>query len=82
MADLPHDASGPASSEPASIALQQASRPDSPDRGKLRVFISYSREDLEFADQLDPALNACGLTASWTATASPVARTGSDALAT
>ena len=34
--------------------------PDSPDRGKLRVFISYSRDDLEFADQLDAALDACG----------------------
>jgi hypothetical protein len=39
---------------------QQASRPAAPDRGKLRVFISYSRDDLEFADQLDAALNACG----------------------
>jgi TIR domain len=39
---------------------QQASRSDSPDRGKLRVFISYSRDDLKFADQLDAALNACG----------------------
>src|SRR5262245_19415488 len=58
MADLPHDASGLASSEPA--GLQQASRPTSFDRGKLRVFISYSREDLDFADQLDDALNACG----------------------
>jgi hypothetical protein len=33
---------------------------DSPDKGKLRVFISYSRDDLEFADQLDAALNAYG----------------------
>lgn len=60
MADLAHDASGPASSEPAGIALQQASGPASSDRGKLRVFISYSRDDLNFADQLDAALNACG----------------------
>jgi hypothetical protein len=37
---------------------QQARGPDSPDRGKLRVFISYSRDDLKFADQLDAALNA------------------------
>jgi TPR repeat protein len=36
------------------------SRPDSPDKAKLRVFISYSREDLDFADQLYAALNACG----------------------
>src|SRR5262249_8245284 len=60
MADVAHDASGPASPKPDDIALQQASRPDSPDRGKLRVFISYSRDDLYFADQLDVALNACG----------------------
>src|SRR5215831_1700228 len=55
MADVAHDA-GP----PGDIAPQQASRPDSPDTGKLRVFISYSRDDLKFADQLDAALNACG----------------------
>ena len=60
MADLAGDASGPASSEPAGIALQQANRPSSSDGGKLRVFISYSRDDLKFADQLDMALNACG----------------------
>jgi TPR repeat protein len=60
MADVAHDASGPAAPKPADTAPQQASRPDSPDRGKLRVFISYSRDDLEFADQLDAALNACG----------------------
>ena len=60
MADVAHDASGPASPKPGDIAPQQASRPDSPDRGKLRVFISYSRDDLDFADQLDAALNACG----------------------
>ena len=60
MQDIAHDASGPAASKPADTAPQQASRPDSPDRGKLRVFISYSRDDLEFADQLDAALNACG----------------------
>jgi hypothetical protein len=46
MADLAHDASGPASSEPAGITLQQATRPASSDSGKLRVFISYSRDDL------------------------------------
>src|SRR5262245_2363418 len=58
MAELAHDASGPASSEPAGIA--QASGPATSDKGKLRVFISYSRDDLKFADQLDAALNACG----------------------
>ena len=60
MEDIAHDASGPASPKPGVMDLQQASRPDSPDRGKLRVFISYSRDDLYFADQLDDALNACG----------------------
>src|SRR4030095_7049991 len=60
MADVAHDASGPASPKPGDIAPQQVSRPDSPERGKLRVFISYSRDDLHFADQLDAALNACG----------------------
>jgi TPR repeat protein len=60
MANLAHDASGPVSLEPAGIALRQASRPASSDRGKLRVFISYSRDDLNFADQLDAALNAYG----------------------
>jgi TPR repeat protein len=61
MVDVAHEASGPASPKPGDIAVQQASRPDSPDRGKLRVFISYSRDDLDFADQLHAALNAYGL---------------------
>jgi TPR repeat protein len=60
MADVAHEASGAASPKPGDIALQQASRPDSPDGGKLRVFVSYSRDDLDFADQLDAALNAYG----------------------
>ena len=60
MADVVHKASGPAASEPAGMALQQASRPTSSDKGKLRVFISYSRDDLKFADQLDMALSAYG----------------------
>jgi TPR repeat protein len=58
MADVAHDA--PASPRPGDVAPLQASRPDSADRGKLRVFISYSRDDLEFADQLNAALDACG----------------------
>jgi hypothetical protein len=60
MADAAHDASGPASPKPGDIAPQQASRPDSAVRGKLRVFISYSRNDLDFADQLNAALDAYG----------------------
>src|SRR5262245_27677482 len=60
MADLPHDASGIASSEPAGMGTQQANRPTSSDKGKLRVFISYSRDDLDFADQLAAALDLSG----------------------
>jgi TPR repeat protein len=61
MADVAHDASGPASPKPSDIAApQQAGRPDSPDKGKLRVFISYSRQDLDFADQLAAALDSSG----------------------
>jgi TPR repeat protein len=60
MEDIAHDASGPDSPKPGDVAPQQASRPDSTESGKLRVFISYSRDDLDFADQLDAALNACG----------------------
>jgi len=51
MADLAHNASGSTSSETAGIAVREADRPaSSDDRGKLRVFISYSRDDLDFAD--------------------------------
>src|SRR5262249_12970921 len=60
MADVAHDASDPASPKPGDMA----SRPDSPDRGKLRVFISYSRDDLYFANQLDAALKAYGFDCS------------------
>ena len=60
MADHAHDASGRTSSERDGIAPQQASGPTSADRGKLRVFISYSREDLDFADQLAAALDFSG----------------------
>ena len=60
MTDLSHAASDEGSPTPAETVLPQASRPESPDRGKLRVFISYSRDDLEFADQLDAALDICG----------------------
>jgi hypothetical protein len=60
MENMAHDASSPASPKPVDIAAQQASRPDTPDKGKLRVFISYSRDDLYFANQLDTALDAWG----------------------
>jgi hypothetical protein len=74
VADVVHDASGPASP-------QQASRPDPPERGKLRVFISYSRDDLKFADQLDAALDTYGFECLIDAMASPAAKTGNDASA-
>jgi TPR repeat protein len=60
MADVAHDTSGPASPKPGDIAQQPASRRASPDKGKLRVFISYSRDDLDFADQLAAALDTSG----------------------
>ena len=60
MADFAHDASGPASPKPGDIAPHPASRPDAPNRDKLRVFISYSRADLDFADQLAAALDSSG----------------------
>jgi TIR domain len=60
MADLARDAPGPAPPKPGDVALHQTSRADSSDKGKLRVFISYSRDDLDFADQLNAALEACG----------------------
>ena len=59
MADIAYDASGP-SPKPGDVAPQQASRPDSPEGDELRVFVSYSRDDLRFAGQLVAALNACG----------------------
>jgi len=60
MADVAHNTSGPAPPKADDIAPQQASRAASPDKGKLRVFISYSRDDLYFANQLDAALKAYG----------------------
>src|SRR5215831_19953595 len=60
MAELAHVASGPASSETAGIVPPEARSPASFNRGKLRVFISYSREDLDFADQLAAALDSSG----------------------
>jgi TIR domain len=44
----------------ASIAATAAQRYERDERGKLKVFISYSRDDLDFADQLDIALRLLG----------------------
>src|SRR5262245_31763171 len=60
MAQVALDVSELASPKLGGIA-QQVSRPNAPGGGKLRVFISYSRDDLYFADQLDEALYACGI---------------------
>src|SRR5262249_4561481 len=48
----------------ASMAEMAAERPARSEDGKLRVFISYSREDLDFADQLDIALRLLGFETS------------------
>src|SRR5262245_35128615 len=64
MGDVAHDAPGPASPQPGDVALQQTSRANAPDKGKLRVFISYSRDDAGFADQLEAALDAYGFETS------------------
>jgi hypothetical protein len=51
-------------STPGSNAAM-AAEPSAPgERGKLRVFISYSRDDLDFADQLDIALRLLGFDTS------------------
>ena len=48
----------------ASMAEMAAEPPARSDDGKLRVFISYSRDDLDFADQLDIALRLLGFETS------------------
>jgi len=48
----------------ASIAEIAADPPARSESGKLRVFISYSRDDLDFADQLDITLRLLGFETS------------------
>jgi TIR domain len=60
MGEQAQEASNLALSEPVSTAVQQACRPETPDGARLRVFISYSRNDVAFAEQLASALNPCG----------------------
>jgi|HubBroStandDraft_6_1064221.scaffolds.fasta_scaffold05570_3 hypothetical protein len=67
MADSTQDVQGaqsPAASDAAAIIAVQPSgaqgQERSHDAGKLKVFISYSRDDLKFADQLDAALSLTG----------------------
>ena len=56
---VPEDA-GTTLPEPEPPAPTQANCPNLADKNKLRVFISYSRDDLDFADQLEAALDGCG----------------------
>lgn len=60
IADEAHDQSNPVSPKPGGNPLRLVDTPRAADGGKLRVFISYSRDDLDFTDQLDAALDACG----------------------
>ena len=43
---------------------RRAGKPTLDDAAKLRVFISYARDDLDFADQLDVALDGTGFDAT------------------
>ena len=51
---------GPGANPRKPGATAPASGPPPNDKDKLRVFISYSRHDLDFADQLESALTVCG----------------------
>ena len=54
------EAPDPKHSKPDTPALAEANRLNSAPEGRLRVFISYSRKDIDFADQLEEALQTCG----------------------
>jgi TIR domain-containing protein len=60
MGEQAQEVSDLALTEPVSVAVQQAWRPDTSDGAKLRVFISYSRNDIAFAEQLTSALKLYG----------------------
>jgi TPR repeat protein len=45
---------------PETVLAADATRSHPADKGKLRVFISYSRTESDFADQLQAALQTCG----------------------
>jgi hypothetical protein len=82
MADLAHDASGPHLSEPVGIAVPRAGPLASSDKGKLRVFISYSRDDLNLPTNSKRPSMLAALSVSSTVTTFRVARTGNGASAT
>jgi TPR repeat protein len=60
MAEIPANPIGQDLPGPAIVVAADANRDHPADRGKLRVFISYSRVESDFADQLQAALQTCG----------------------
>ena len=60
MAEIIADPSGHDLPGRAIIVATDTARIQPTDKSKLRVFISYSRTDNEFADQLQAALETCG----------------------
>ena len=59
MADIASEGHDPSPPSSDASAPAQGSRPNANHERPLRVFISYSRKDLEFADQLEEALQTC-----------------------
>ena len=60
MADIVSEARDPNEPKPDAPTSRSANRATLAPQGRLRVFISYSRKDLDFADQLEAALKTCG----------------------
>ncbi|MGO8952922.1 MAG: TIR domain-containing protein [Rhodomicrobium sp.] len=63
MLGVVNETSGPAKPG-SSIGDRHRTGQSQPASERLRVFISYSRDDLNFADQLDAALGLCGFSCS------------------
>ena len=60
MADIVPEPNNPSPSKPVAPVPAQPNRSNPAREARLRVFISYSRKDLDFADQLEEALQTCG----------------------
>jgi TPR repeat protein len=60
MQDIVPEGRDPNQPKPDAPARARANPPHTTDEDKFRVFISYSRDDREFADQLRAALETCG----------------------
>src|SRR5271167_2027588 len=60
MAEIVADPIGHGAPGPETIRTAEANYNHPADKGKLRVFISYSRVESDFADQLQAALQTCG----------------------